>query len=572
MNKGLIFGIVVLFGFILSFIGIGFQAAYLVDIGKYEEIYSIDSFGNSFYSRYYPAKNSSSEKGIMIFHGLAEDQHTMRSFTNIFLNEGFHVYVMDFSGHGNSRGVFTLNQSMDDIVSDEVLLAKQKFKELSLLKDSQIYQLGHSLGARAILKAATMDSNIVRGLILIGAFIGEDGLYPYNSWINTLSPINPATNISIITSNFEDILPVSDAIKLFENLSGKKYNETSGSTYTSEDNLIEMTVLRNLFHTYEPIAPKALITAVLSIYHFEGQIFPKDKPEIIRQIQVQNIISWLLIPIGLILAVIFGIYFLDETRYRNPFQVEVEECENELIKINSNHSIEITNFKFFVYYKLVIWLGGIGFGALIGLLFIFLPFGFPVFTLVYVCPITGYGVMMLILYATEKMPGLKGKWKPNLAELKVMLNWKRPIFALLTAILSTAILGFSINANWNTIVAWNAKAAWLVVLSIFTTFGFYIKRKESNLIRKLYPGDNNKLILNNFLYLVPFFILAIILVIMGINFLFIDSLHGFFFFLFVVLIGGIIQRFCKNEFFTALLQSIILIILVLPRTPILAIV
>ncbi|HUU78113.1 MAG TPA: alpha/beta fold hydrolase [candidate division Zixibacteria bacterium] len=573
-RKGVFYGSFTILGIIMVIICVALQISINVPLFHKEKIQFSDHYGNKVSCSYFSSTSiSHNDKGIMLFHGFAEDQHSMNSYIDSFLQLGFQIFTIDFTGHGLSSGYFTLQEQVDNVTANEVLLAKEQFKKISNLTDNQIYMIGHSLGGRAILRAATLDPNICAGLVLIGSPVNLDGGYMINSvWLEELSPLNPKTNISIITGTLDDVLSSTDAIQIFEKLSGAKFNESGSSILTSQNNIIELNIINCLLHTYEVISPKSIVTAILSIYHFSQEIFPKELPQQIQNHQLYRLSTWLLIPIGLFYFVVFGIYFLDQTKLgfneeitKNNDDDKIENSET----INSS-SIKLVNTKRYFSYKPLILLSSFLFGGLYAIIFFVLPFGLPTFTLIYACPIAGYGTIMLILFATGKVPGIEGKWQPNTIELKEFLDWKKPIIALLIGSVITVVFALVINFSWNNVLTPTVKIYWLVILTLVTSLGFYVKRKESELIREVHPGRYNYIFYNNLLYLSPFILVAFILLFMGISFLFIDAFHGFAIFTLVVFSGGLIHRFCKNTYFTALLQSIMLIFLVLPRSPLMS--
>ena len=569
MKKVVFYGILSLIGIIMVLTCTGIQISNNIPLFKKEEMKFTDSYGNRIACTYYSFNyNSHNNKGIMLFHGFAEDQYSMKSYADSFLRQGYLVFTVDFAGHGQSSGLFTLRGLVDNLTANEVILAKEQFKKATNLSDDQIYMVGHSLGGRAILKAATIDVNICAGIVIIGSPVNLENGYMENSeWLQNLSPTNPATNISIITSNWDDVLPTSDAIEVFETLTGLPYN-TTGNVITSGNNIRELIEIKTLFHTYEVISPRAIAQSILSIAHFSNEDITKNIQIQIENHLIQRMIVWLLIPIGLFYFVIFGIYFYDLNR-KIPKNESINN--NELTENNNSSSIiKLESLNLFFSYKPLIILGSFFMGGIYATIFLALPFGVPTFTLIYACPIAGYGSLMLMLFTLGKVPGISGKWQVSVKEFKEFVDWKKPVYALLIGTAITGFFAYSISSNWNFILVSNEKIYWLVLLSLLTSMGFYAKRKESELIKEIYPDRYSYIFYNNLIFLSPFILVALALLIIGVYFLFIDAFHGFAIFTLVVLSGGLIQRLCKNTYFTALLQSIMLMFLVLPRSPLMS--
>ena len=69
----------------------------------------------------------------------------------------------------------------------------------------------------------------------------------------------------------------------------------------------------------------------------------------------------------------------------------------------------VTNLRRFLWGKLLLWLAALPAAAILGGIFFFLPLGKPVFNLIYVGFIGGYGLVLFALYQRGKMPGVQGR-------------------------------------------------------------------------------------------------------------------------------------------------------------------
>ena len=114
---------------------------------------------------YYPGTRPA---GILLLEGFGSDQATLRSIASEFGRAGVHVLTFDFSGHGRSPGGLTFDNAATDRLARQTLAAKEELERRSGLTSEQILFLGHSMGARVGLQAATMDAEPVGGLILLG--------------------------------------------------------------------------------------------------------------------------------------------------------------------------------------------------------------------------------------------------------------------------------------------------------------------------------------------------------------------------------------------------------------------
>ncbi|TFF96380.1 MAG: alpha/beta fold hydrolase, partial [Promethearchaeota archaeon] len=157
--------IITLIGFFLSI-----SSLFIIYIGDLplinSEIISFqDPSGDNLIGQYHKGNK---DAGIIILEGFSTDQMAMKSINSEFSRLGFHTFSFDFSGQGKSGGTLGFDNAATDRLAIQVLTAKEEFKLLSGLNDSQIILLGHSMGARVALQSATIDANNVSGLILIG--------------------------------------------------------------------------------------------------------------------------------------------------------------------------------------------------------------------------------------------------------------------------------------------------------------------------------------------------------------------------------------------------------------------
>ena len=575
MRKSIIYGFLTILGIGISITGLIFQLSINMPLNEKQRIVITYDNNSKLFCNYYPNSKSIFSFGVIIFHGFAEDQNTMNGYVYAFLQAGFQVLTVDLVGHGRSTGKFSFDNSTDETQANHVLLIKEEFKKISGFNDSQLVLLGHSFGARAILRAATLDTQQVRGLILIGGLINsEGGYFPENDWIQTLCPANPSTNVSLITGSLDDVLTPDDAKKVFKLLANQTYSEEESYFLNSEKNYVKLEVVNGLFHTYEPISPSCIAYSVEGSLFFCGEAIDAENTRAINTKQSFRISTWMFIPAGLFLLVIFGLLWLDQTKWGFPTKQQIlvyspeEEIDDEE---NAIKLIRLVNVKKFLWYKIPIWFGAIAIGGAIALIFLVIPIGVPIFTLVYACPLTGYGIIMLILFGIGKMPGLEGKWYPRVSLLKPLLDWKKQLLTILVVSIINTLFAYYIDITWNNVLTSNIRLLWLFLLTAFATLGFYVKRQESNVIRRARPGNYGLLVLNNIIFLTPFLLLMIVLAAAGVYFIFVDSLHGFLIFSLVVYTGGLIQIFSRNTFISACIQSFMLILLALPRTPLMEI-
>jgi hypothetical protein len=81
------------------------------------------------------------------------------------------------------------------------------------------------------------------------------------AWVQNLGPHNPATNIMMISGEWDDILTPEAASFLAEKLSSKSISPNSGVEYFEDSNRRDFILLPRLLHNYEPFSPRVLANA-----------------------------------------------------------------------------------------------------------------------------------------------------------------------------------------------------------------------------------------------------------------------------------------------------------------------
>ncbi|NHJ05920.1 MAG: alpha/beta fold hydrolase [Candidatus Heimdallarchaeota archaeon] len=559
MEKKITFGIIVLVSSAMILTGfIGMLTINSV-MWNNQTIRFTDSFGNTIYNKYYPGEIS---KGVMLFHGFGEDLTSMRAIANDLIRNNFHVFATDFSGHGQSSGVLGGGNSTHSPLIDQVLLAKEKFKDITGLFDSEIILVGHSMGAGAILQAATKDTNNVSSLILLGgaAQIPENST---GSWVDDLGPTNPAANVQIITGTWEDILTPDEAMKVYNKLSNSSEilskDEIYYTTNSSEGFNYELWVLPRQVHSYEPISAR-VSNLILQFCLWEGN------PHIaisLNSINEYRVIFLPLLTVGLIVSTLFGIFFISVFDAKNQQNIVTNQ-------------IKIISMKKFLGFKPLIWIGSYIFGIIPALIIFPIPVGKPYFTFIYLIPFFGYGIFMLILNLLGKIPGAEGSWKPNLKSSFNDLNWIRLLLAVVLCIVLTLLSAFLITSSLYHIFPANVRLLWLFIFVILCPIGFYFVLRDSELIRINYQQETNKtktyynlqILLNYTILYVPFILAVIFIGASGTLIYFFDGLHSLTIILFVLLSGELLNKIIKKPALVAIFQSFLLFFLLTPRGPI----
>ncbi|MHA1121513.1 MAG: alpha/beta hydrolase [Candidatus Heimdallarchaeota archaeon] len=530
-----------------------------------------DINGNSIFNKYYPGDRNF---GVMIFHGMGNDQTSFDLYISQFSQQGFHVFGTDFSGHGRSSGLIPSGNNSANELALQVLRAKTEFKEVSGLEDSEIFMLGHSMGARGIMKSTTIDSNPVNGCILIGPSLHVSDTNETLSWVDELGPTNPLTNILIVTGAWEDVAPPPEAMNLYYKLSNETDIIKPQSTYrlTPEGLVKEITILKYMTHTHEVMSMRSVkrvanwIERIVQDKHPSNPLItPEESEQWLITYDFLDFRIWLLLMElgGIFVVLIFGTKLL--TLKQEKLSVVVKEETEVVDQQSETPELAITNIRKFIGYKLLIWLGAAVIALILALNLVNLPNGIPYFTLLFICPISGYGFMMLILYSIDKMPGLVGKWRPKIKQIKENMNWRIILFGLLVFGIITAVLTYFISSSLYHVFPMNIRLLWLVIFTVLAVPGFYFLQMETKLIRNYSEVKDYHTKLNSIAFLAPFIIGSLYILLSGTIIYLVDALNDLMILSVIILVGNLMQRIWKKPFLTALLQSFLLFFLLLPR-------
>jgi hypothetical protein len=537
-----IYGILGLISLIFSFSSI--CVIYIIDIPMYNNQlvnFQVDN-GDNLIGTYI---NGNRNAGIIILEGFGSDQMAMKSIGSEFASYGFHIFTFDFSGHGISPGTIFFDNAATDRFAKQVIKAKEVFKSISGLLDSQIILIGHSMGARVALQSATFDTNNVSGLILIGVQVNLDvniqaGFFTGVSdadldWVNNLSSSNPPTDIAIISGTFDDILPPMSATLLYEKLGG------SSSNYTRNLRIFDF-----LFHNYEIFSP-AVISYSLNWALIDLGLDPN--PNYIAVFSVIRKIIWYIASITIFISLVSASKYMKEKKTKSQ---------------NTPSQISILNPRKYLMFKGIFWLLAIPITlGIISLLFI-IPIGVPIFSLVYVGFIGGYGILMLILYRYNKVPGSKGKLKLNF-KWKSKASAKNLLISIGLIVVSTLIATLFANSGIFLVFALNTRFIWLILLSLLAMPGFFISQKELEYLKTSYPTAKKSQLGLTVIGFVPFIAVTIFFSFLGSLSGMIGSINGLIILAYVVLSGSLVKKLSNNIPLTVIFQSILIQLLVLPQ-------
>jgi pimeloyl-ACP methyl ester carboxylesterase len=514
--------------------------------------------------------------GVMLFHGFGEDRTCLLSYALELQRYDFNVFSVDFSGHGRSSGFLPnySNQSDNTLVT-QVLAAKTTFMSLAGLSNDSIIMLGHSMGARAITRATMLDTNPVKGLILLGAALD----IPANAsstdsefdWLNDLGTNNPKSDILIITGTWDDVLTTTGAQRLFGKLANTTTTSLAAKTTTLEGFVREMIIYPALAHAYEVISPKAIIKTV----SWTAEEFSLASLQIVGTPRVvSTIVFWCVGIVGLALSFIFGgIWYgnssLDSNLITTKQQIRDEQLfgtENEDVQGKLSDQ-KITSIKKYFRFKLLLWLGAGLTGGVITLVFILLPISIPYFSFIFLAPIAGYGFFYILLGAIGKIPAIEGKWRIYPALVIKDFNWKRIVFASIVFGFTLATLILLYNNGWYYVYPPNIRLVWLFVFIVLGFTGFYQLNYENKLVKRFDSNTKKWLFLNNFLFILPFLLGTLFIGFSGTIIFLFDGIHALFIIALTLLFGELALKVIKRPLIVSLLQSVLLFILLLPRGP-----
>lgn len=480
---------------------------------------------------YYPGEIPT---GVILLEGFGSDQTSLTPIAREYAAIGAHVLTFDFSGHGRSPGGLDFDNASTDRMAKQVLAATAHFQDISGLEIDQIYFLGHSLGARVGLQAATMMDEPPAGLVLLGTQINlttntQSEFFTGTSdsdleWINSLGPDNPDTKVLLVSGTWDDILPIESARLLSNKLRGKPFAPV---------------FVPNVLHNYEIYSPKTLALS-LPIYI---DLTETAYMSILHTSRVR-LLLWLAGTIGLFLS-IFSV-----TKILPEYSPE-------------KSTAQISHLRKFLLGKLWLWLLALIPGILISSTIFFSPFGKPVFNLYYIGFFGGYGVVLWLLYKTGKMPGVEGKvnLKRTMSPAPKGILVGLSVFVLVTAI--TAALA---RSGWFHVFSTNHRLIWLLLFTPITALGFVIGYKEITLL-KTFPQKSWSALVNSLISLLPFFLYTGFLAVLGSTSGVVGSLQGLIILALSLLTGNLIYRLSNSPWLAALCQAFLLYWLILPQGP-----
>jgi pimeloyl-ACP methyl ester carboxylesterase len=529
---------------------------------KQETLSFTDPAGDTLVGTYIPGE---APVGVIFLEGFGSDQIAMRPAASVFLEAGAHIFTFDFSGHGRSPGTLGFDNAATDRLARQVMAAKACFKDLSGLTEAQIIYFGHSLGARVALQSALLDPAPPSALVLLGTQINlipnvQAEFFTGTSdadlaWVQSLGPENPPSHILMIGSTWDDILTPEAMLALFSQLNGGPPTSKLDLGATRH-----YWMTRSIIHNYEIYSPKILKTSILWLPNHLRASLIADDSTIVDQ-TIQSRMNQYALFGGLTLAGLLVTLALAPLFLRKALPIPAARpVASRVLRLGP-----------FLWGKLLLWLAALPASALLTGLFFLVPLGLPVFNMLYVGFIGGYGLLMLILYLLGRVPGTTGKWplKRNAEALPFTLRdpllWGGLLFwgvVLLALVLLT-------RSGLYYVIAPNQRLAWLAIFTPATALGFWIGARENAMLEVFSHEAGRRTawarVLLSLIGLTPFFLFTLFMGLLGSLSGMVGGLQGLLILLIVLMTGDVLSHFVRQRWLIAFLQAILLYALILPQ-------
>ncbi len=523
------------------------------------------------------------QAGVLLFSGFGSDQVTMRAAASEFHRRGVHVFTVDFSGHGRSPGGLTFDNAATDRLAGQALAAFASFQQQSGLAADQIIFLGHSLGARVALQSAGMTGEPPQGIVLLGPqvnlitneqaefFTGTQDMDL--AWVQQLSANTPASHVLMITGTWDDIITPQAGLTLLQKLTGdgvlvpqnRLSIEELRSRYSwlpadllaegkavpfvrygsfDETSSREWILIPRLAHNYEVFSGRALSRAVAWSTEL-WKLQPAMNPW--AAAADRRIILWVAGFGGLLAALGGGFAWVSR---KFPIFLQPQ-------------GLAIRKMSRFLWGKLALWLAALPFVGLIFGLAMLAPLPAPVFNLIYVGFIGGYGVLLLLLARLGRLPGVQGKLAWRNQSIQVDL-WRWLLAIGFNLILVLLMFAYA-RSGWLYAPPVGDRLIWVLLFTPLTMLGFWMGQLEGDWIREAAPGQAGPVWAATLIGLVPFFLWTAVLAVLGSTSGMLGGLQGLLLLAVVLLQGTITRILCGQRWLAALLQSLLLYSLLIPQ-------
>ena len=451
------------------------------------------------------------ETAVVLVHGFSSDKAYNYRLANILQRNGFTVVLFDSQGHGQSTGTIGFdNAQTEDLVSN--LEAVVTDLEVKGFATEDIILIGHSMGARTIMQYATYGDTF-KDIVLVGPeinllpntqssfFTGANDLeMPF---VSRMSKSSPMSDVLIITSTWDDISPVESNEELLSVLN------SGTSSYTRE-----IVVVNRVLHNYELFSPQVINQIIEYIEPSgSGYIF-------------QYVYLWI---IGLLFILASPIVMFKSFKQKSVLQLK--ELDRKFFKT-----------------RLLMWLLSIvALILLVGITFI-LPIRKPFFSVQFVYIVGGYGLVSLLLFRKKQKFSLSKELK-DIQSIKVI---KPILFGLVFVIVSSIVRYSGFNIIFRNIDMF----IWYILFVILMTIGFYVLAKDSNYVN-LTATKRQKIYWNIIKYF-PFYIFAIVYILLGSLSGITTSVQGLLFLAYGVYVSKLVNIKADNDLVSSFILALII--------------
>jgi hypothetical protein len=220
----------------------------------------------------------------------------------------------------------------------------------------------------------------------------------------------------------------------------------------------------------------------------------------------------------------------------------------------------------FLWGKLVLWLPALLLAALLGGALLLVPLPLPVFNLIYVGFIGGYGLLMAVLYWRGWMPGTEGRLHFRRRRLEnESEKTRRPLLVLLMAGVALSVTALYARSGWFWAPPLGDRLIWLLLFTPPTALGFWIGGHEWHLVGEAAAGQSSLRAWLTLVGLLPFILWTAFQAALGSLSGMVAGVQGLVILAFVLAFGGLVLRFAARLWVVALLQAVLLYCLVLPQ-------
>jgi pimeloyl-ACP methyl ester carboxylesterase len=547
-----------------------------------------DREGASLAGTYYPG-DAGYTGGVLLLEGFGSDSVTLRSLANEFARAGLSVMTFDFSGHGRSSGALTFDNAATDRLAHQALAAVDAFKARSGLEEGEIVLVGHSMGARVALQATVIapETRPFAGLVLLGPQVNlatniQSEVFTGVSdadlaWVQSLGPQTPPVDVLIASGSWDDIFTQQAGHALLAKLTSVGEPQP-GTAYGNPGAMRRWVLVPALLHNYEVFSPRALGVAIAGVARMLDLSLPSGAPAAGWRVAL-----WMAALIGIFGAL--GAVAPSGDRLRRaagdgpqrevlpPLGDQPQSGEGDAYR--DRYVPQVVSMGRFLWAKLWLWLAALPvIGLVFGLAFL-VPMGVPVFNLIYVGFIGGYGLLLLILYAIGRMPGVAREGsvegRGSLGRLLLRgstpssVHRRAPVVALTVGLITGLVLIAFTRTGWFFAPPTGNRLIWLGLFTPITALGFRISEMEGRMVAAAAPDRRWPRVAITVTGLVPFFLWTIFQLAIGSLSGLIGSLQGLVILSLVLLMGQAMRRFSRLPWLTAFWQAVVLYVLVLPQ-------